>query len=168
MEKPMFSFFAKGVYLKSPCRLADLLAAIQVLGTYEFASRDLKSWADRLGRNPGSADDWNDVFTDHPEFFTIDSKNLISMVWRRSFKRDYDIEYKKVAIGERLKELEKYEEENPESRVLSREPLNQGQIEHLCNMAINLHEREIQHRQEIRWWLAGVVAIFTALIAVIF
>jgi len=46
--------------------------------------------------------------------------------------------------------------------------LEQGQVELLCNLAISLHEREIQHKQEKRWWLAGVVGIITALLAIIF
>lgn len=34
-------FFYSGPYLENPNRLQDGLAAIQVLGTYEFAAREL-------------------------------------------------------------------------------------------------------------------------------
>ena len=153
--------------MKTPHRLADLLAAIQVLGTYEYASRELGKWVERFGRAPNSARDWREVFEAHPEFFTIDKENRVSMVWRRSFNSDYDTKSKKVVSGKKLEDLKKRDKEHPQDRILSREPLSNSQIEHLCNMAINLHEREIQHRQEIRWWLAGVGAIFTAFVAII-
>ena len=29
-------------------------------------------------------------------------------------------------------------------------------------------EREIQHKQEKRWWIAGVIGISTALLAIVF
>jgi len=43
-----------GPYLDNSNRLQDVLAAIQVLGTYEFAVRELDKWANLLGRKPKS------------------------------------------------------------------------------------------------------------------
>jgi len=154
-----------GPYLKNPHRLADILAAIQVLGTYEFAARDLDKWANRLGRKPKSGHAWDVVFDEHPEFFTKDDTGKYSLIWRRSFNRDYDtITKKEIEKEERNKLAE--EEKNGHPSRLSRRPLDNGQIEHLCNLAINLHEREIQHRQEMRWWITIVLAIITTLISV--
>lgn len=155
-------FFYTGPYLENDNRLADILAAIQVLGTYEFAARELTSWTKRLGRKPSSAESWENIFNDHPKFFTLDDTNKIALVWRRSFKRDYDTVTKKVVPDDMRVELRMVEESSGVNR-LSRQPLNQSQIEHLCNLAINLHEREIQHRQEKRWWMAAVVAVIIAI-----
>ncbi len=157
-----------GPYLKSPGRLADILAAIQVLGTYEFAARDIEKWERRLGRQPQSAQTWSVVFTAHPEFFTRDADNNIALVWRRSFTRDYDTQNKCIVSGQELQTLKSVEREAGEVSRISRKPLDRDQIELLCNLAINLHEREIQHRQEKRWWLAGVGGIITALLTIMF
>lgn len=161
-------WLAAGPYLGSPGRLADLLAAIQVLGTYEFAARDVDKWARRLGRKPRSADTWSEVFLDHPEFFTLDDENKMALVWRRSFRRDYDTATRTRLSGDELEALKRAEKRDAAPARVSRKPLESEQIELLCNLAVNLHEREIQHRQEKRWWLAGVIAVTTALIAVIF
>jgi hypothetical protein len=61
-------------YLKNPRRLADLIAAIQVLGTYKFSSRAAEKWKKRLGRTPVSAGNWTGIFQEHPEFFTRDDQ----------------------------------------------------------------------------------------------
>jgi len=53
--------------------LPDILAAILVLGTYEFAAREIEKWVNRLGREPRSAETWSAVFKEHPEFFTLAS-----------------------------------------------------------------------------------------------
>lgn len=153
-----------GPYLSNENRLADILAAIQVLGTYEFASRKLGRWDKRLGRVPRSAETWEEVFNAHPEFFTLDDEDQITLVWRRSFTRDYDT-VTKVSVGEEKLKALKEEEKSTRTARLSRKPLNQEQIEHLCNLAINLHEREIQHRQEKRWWFTAIVAIIVAVIS---
>ncbi len=156
------NFFHSGPYLDNQNRLPDILAAIQVLGTYEFASRDIEKWVTRLGREPKSAETWSDVFEQHPEFFTTDNNDKIALVWRRSFTRDYDTETKATVDTEEREKLEAEEKEPGGCPRLSRKPLNQNQIEHLCNLAINLHEREIHHQQEKRWWIAALVAVIVA------
>jgi len=100
-------WFEDGSYLKSPGRLADILAAIQVLSTYEFAARTIDRWEGRLGRQPKSAKDWMTVFLAHPEFFTCDADQKIALVWRRSFTRDYDTFNKRVVLGDELEKLRK-------------------------------------------------------------
>ena len=160
------TFFCSGPYLDNENRLPDILAAIQVLGTYEFAARKSDGWIKRLGGKPKSAKTWGDVFEQHSEFFTLDDKHNIALVWRRSFTRDYDTVNKEIVFDDELKKL-KSEEKEPNAKArLSRKPLNQEQIEHLCNLAINLHEREIQHRQEKRWWVTVVVGIVVAMISI--
>jgi len=155
-------FFYSGPYLGNRNRLPDILAAIQVLGTYEFAARDIEKWVTRLGREPRSAGTWSDVFEQHPEFFTLDNNDRIALVWRRSFTRDYDTVTKATVDVKERANIEAEEKEPGGCPRLSRKPLNQNQIEHLCNLAINLHEREIQHQQEKRWWITALVAVIVA------
>ena len=154
-----------GPYLDNTNRLADILAAIQVMGTYEYASRTEEKWLKRLGRKPKSAIAWGNVFVEHSEFFTIDDEKNVSLVWRRNFSRDYNVTTKKVLDADMVEEIKQREAKNISPTVLSRKPLEQSQIEHLCNLAINLHEREIQHRQEMRWWITAIVAIVVAVIS---
>lgn len=144
-------------YIANPKRLADLIAAIQVLGTYRFASRKIEKWEKRLGRTPVSAPDWETVFSQHPEFFTAQG-DIISLVWRRSREQNYDTFTRQLLPREDAIELSEQEDENNEKR-LSRPPLNSSEVSKLVDIAISLHEREIRHAQERRWWITAVIAL---------
>ncbi len=149
--------FSKSPYTRNAARLADLIAAIQVLGTYRFASRHLSKWEKRLGRTPVSADNWLSIFSEHPEFFTIQGEN-VALVWRRSKERDYDtFEHRQLSREEAIA----LADGDPEANAvrLSRPPLDTAEISKLVDLAVNLHEREINHQQERRWWFAAVVAV---------
>ena len=61
-------------YLKSPDRLGDVVAAILVMGTYKFDSMPTDKWQEYIGGQPKSAASWSDLFTQHPEFFSVDRK----------------------------------------------------------------------------------------------
>ena len=151
-------------YIANPNRLADLIAAIQVLGTYRFASRNIEKWDKRLGRTPVSASDWKTVFSQHPEFFTAQGDN-ISLVWRRSRERNYDTFERTLLSREDAIALAREESENNENR-LSRPPLDTTEISMLVDIAVRLHEREISHTQERRWWVTAVVAILGLIVSV--
>lgn len=151
-------------YIANPNRLADLIAAIQVLGTYRFASRRLEKWENRLGRTPVSASNWQTVFKEHPEFFTTQGEN-ISLVWRRSRERNYDTYTRKLLSREEAMQLAEVEDENNETR-LSRPPLDTAEVSKLVDIAISLHEREIIHRQERRWWITAVIAIVGLIVGI--
>jgi hypothetical protein len=155
---------SKSPYIANPKRLSDLIAAIQVLGSYRFASRKVEKWAKRLGRTPVSATNWLTIFKEHPEFFTFDGDN-ISLVWRRSRERNYDTHKRLLLSREDAIELSKKEEEKY-SNHLSRPPLDTAEISKLVDIAINLHEREIRHAQERRWWIAAVIGTITLIIGV--
>jgi hypothetical protein len=151
-------------YLRNPARLADLIAAIQVLGTYKFSTRPVSRWEKRLGRKPVSAESWLALFGEHPEFFTQQDPDLVSLVWRRSKERNYDTFEDKLLprdIAARMAE------QDPESQAarLSRPPLDTGEISKLIDIAVSLHEREIKHRQERRWWYAAVIAAAGVLVS---
>jgi len=42
---------AKSPYLNDTGRLADVIAAIQAMGTYKFYKLDFEGWADRITAN---------------------------------------------------------------------------------------------------------------------
>jgi len=157
--------FSKSPYIKNAARLADLIAAIQVMGTYRFASRPLSKWETRLGRNPVSAEDWNSIFQQHPEFFTIQGPN-VSLVWRRSKERNYDTFERRLLSRDEAIALAVDDPEMDPVR-LSRPPLDTAEISKLIDIAVSLHEREINHQQERRWWFAALIAVVGLLVALI-
>jgi hypothetical protein len=159
----MFNIAKKSPYVKNPARLADLIAAIQVMGTYRFASRRLEKWERRLGRKPVSAPDWLTIFGQHPEFFTI-QETFVSLVWRRSKERNYDTFERKLLPRAEAQAMAATEPEQDAIR-LSRPPLDTTEISKLVDIAVSLHEREIKHKQERRWWYAAVIAIAGLLVS---
>jgi hypothetical protein len=152
----MFSF-SKSPYLKNAARLADLIAAIQVMGTYRFASRNLSKWEKRLGRKPVSAETWMTIFQEHSEFFTVQEQN-VSLVWRRSKERNYDTFERRLLSRDEAMVLAADDPEVDAVR-LSRPPLDTAEISKLVDIAVSVHEREINHQQERRWWFAAVMAV---------
>ena len=134
----------KSPYLDNDWRLADVIAAIQVMGAYPWASRNLERWAEKLGK-PLSADDWSIVFREHPEFFRLHD-NWASLRWRHGYDRTYDPEK-----GRELTENER-DALDPDARgALTRKPLSAEQIEALMKTSVELHNRAIAHAQEKRW-----------------
>lgn len=154
-------------YLTNPHRLADILAALQVMGTYSWASSEVDKWEQRLGK-PASTENWRVIFDEHPEFFRTDDKG-VTVRWRYGNHRNFD--------GDRNCEL-KAEEiaalPNEKKDKLTRKPLTSEQIETLMKTAIELHNRAIAHSQEHRWMtpllftLLGVVITVAAQILVVF
>lgn len=61
--------------------------------------------------------------------------------------------------------LAKNEDESNENR-LTRPPLEPSEVSKLVDIAISLHEQEIKHSQERRWWITAVVAVLGLIIAV--
>ena len=147
----------KSSYLRDPRRLADLIAAGQVLGTYKFSSRPAERWLKRLGRRPVSADTWLQIFEAHPEFFTKDDLSLVSLVRRRNKERNYDTHIGQVVPRDVALVLKAADPEASATR-LSRAPLSSDEISKLIDIAIALHEREIKHQQERHWWYNAIIA----------
>lgn len=55
-------------------RLADVLAAIQAMGSYKYYKLPFDQRADRISGDSSAADRWRTVFEEHPEFFRLDSE----------------------------------------------------------------------------------------------
>ena len=131
-------------YLKDSRRLADVLAAIQVLGASTFASLKSAVWSEKLGA-PASVSDWMPVFTEHPEFFRVNGE-WISLRMRHSSERNYS-----VGLSRELSKPEIDALTDDDRGNLTRKPLSPDQIETLMKTAIELHARGVAHQQERRW-----------------
>jgi len=137
----------KSSYVQHPKRLADVISALQVMGTYFFASRTVDKWEESFGRKPLSAKNWEQLFTEHPEFFRIvDGK--ASLMWRRAKRKLYF-----THSGEEISKDEYESLSSDEKKKVSRAPLEPSQVESLINSAVNLHAAAISHSKEMRWWM---------------
>src|SRR5579859_3181152 len=143
-------------YLKSGYRLADVIRAIQVMGTYEKATRKVDDWPKSLD-DPLSADSWLAVFREHPEFFRVrenpDKRYWASLIWRRAYAKSFVSGKQRDLTEDEIKELSAEQREG-----LTRRPLAGEQIEALLKAAVELHSRAIAQKQESRWW----IPVFTA------
>lgn len=144
---------SKSPYLENNWRLADVIAAIQVMGSYPYASRVVNSWAEKLGV-PLSADSWSHIFKEHPEFFRLSDDDWASLRWRHAYDKNYDAESGKELTREEKEDLPKEAQTN-----LSRKVLTADQVEALLNTAIELHSRAVAVQQESRW-LVPIIASF--------
>lgn len=64
----------KSPYLINENRLADVIAAIRVMGTYKFYKLSFAGWSDRIYGDEPKAECWKNIFIEHPEFFRLDEK----------------------------------------------------------------------------------------------
>jgi hypothetical protein len=62
----------KSPYLKSG-RLADVIAALQIMAAGERPEREIRGWARELSYSDSQKelDKWMGVFREHPEFFLV-------------------------------------------------------------------------------------------------
>ena len=146
-------------YLSHPRRLSDVIAAIQVLGVYPYASRGVEKWLSTVGRPPLSSETWLQVFDEHPEFFRVKpgkDGSFASLVWRRAQPKTFAPE-----LGRHLthEELEKTDDDTSEVLSTTNEPLSPSQVTALVEVAIKLHTVALSQKQDRRWWLAPLAAL---------
>lgn len=136
-------------YLSNKNRLADVIAAIQVLGAYKFYKLDFAGWADRIMGDNSKSGYWEKIFEEHPEFFRLDSKKeKASLVWRRQYPKRYNVDTSTI-----ISKDEFYALTDQQKMRISRNPLEPETIQALIKTAIELHSRELEHQQEKRWWI---------------
>ena len=83
----------KSPYTKNPQRLADVIAAIQAMGIYEFHMCSFARWARNISGDEAQATHWRTVFEEHPEFFRLDTeRKLASLVWRRQLPKWFHVD----------------------------------------------------------------------------
>lgn len=146
---------SKSPYLKDQ-RLADVIAAIQVMSTYKFYKLDFSGWSKRITGSEKNESDWKVIFDEHPEFFRLSSDhNKVSLVWRRSYKRNFHVDREKTLSTEELNSLPS----NEKSERVSRAPLSNNDIATLISTAVDLHSRAIESQKEKRWLLPSLVTV---------
>lgn len=154
---------SKSPYLK-PQRLADVIAAIQVMSTYKFYKLDFSGWSMRITGVESNADYWRNVFAEHPEFFRLNSdQQKVSLVWRRSYQRNFHVDMQQALTCEQVSDLS----ENERNYRLSRSPLTNGDTATLIATAVDLHSRAIASEQEKRWLVPSLVTILAVCLGAI-
>lgn len=153
----------KSPYLKAQ-RLADVIAAIQVMSTYKFYKLDFAGWSMRITGVESNADYWKNVFVEHPEFFRLNSdQQKVSLVWRRSYQRNFHVDMQQILTSEQVKNLPEIEK----TTRLSRSPLTNGDTATLISTAIDLHSRAIASEQEKRWLVPSLITILAVCLGAI-
>ncbi|MGY4532934.1 hypothetical protein ACVW0Y_002064 [Pseudomonas sp. TE3786] len=148
-------------YLSHQYRLADVIAAIQVMGTYTYSARTEKSWAKILGATPKSAESWTAIFNEHPEFFRagLNENGRHTLALRRAQPRVYNTQtgaeitvaqYKATPLNLRCQ--------------ISRRPLATEQLLSLIDVAVKLHTQAAVRRQELRWWVSIAISGLAGLV----
>lgn len=139
----------KSPYLRSEDRLADVIAAIQVMGTYKFYKLDFLGWSNRITGDSDARDHWSVVFREHPEFFKLNSdRDKSSLVIRRQHQKLYNVDREIKITREEFHALGPVEKGR-----ISRTPLNSSEISALIETAIELHARALENEKAARWWL---------------
>lgn len=150
-------------YLADTRRLADVIAAIQVMGTYKFYWQDFAGWAERISGDAGQAAYWRRIFENHPEFFRLDGDRLgAALVWRRQYPKRFHVDEERRLTVEECLSLGEAEMER-----VSREPLSANDIRALIDTAVGLHSRALDQQKERRWWLPLATAVAALLGAVL-
>ncbi len=162
----------KSPYLTHDQRLADILAAIQVMGSHLWDSRPIEHWKQNLGPMPQSAASWEELFSQHPEFFgtsEFEGVTSHSLRLRRAYERTIDVSSLRELSDTELKELR--ESDRYFKTKIARRALLPSQIEALMKTAIELQVRAGAMDDRRKWWLplaAAVLSFVGALIGSLF
>jgi hypothetical protein len=122
-------------YTKHPQRLADVIALISVLSLDKSHFRSEVDLKGALRAGPSSTETWEEIVLYHPEFF----------------RRGAD-EYLTLVIRSYLPFV---------ANSVTRVPLTITETQKLIDVAVDLHEKEIQWRQKSSHWFPIISAIIT-------
>jgi hypothetical protein len=93
-------------------------------------------------------------------FFRLDAgRGKASLVWRRTYQKLYDVDKEEKITRERFHQLTVEEKTR-----ISRNPLTNADISTLITAAIQLHSRALEHQQDKRWWISGVVGLLGVIV----
>ncbi len=142
-------------YTANQNRLADVIAAIQVMASFKNHIQTFGDWGTRICGDENASEYWENVFRQHPEFFRINiGKSEASLTWRHAYQKRYDVDLEEKVV------LSDYQKLDAKKRsLLKRNPLTPSDIATLIQAAISLHSSEIDHKQDSRWWIPGVFAL---------
>jgi hypothetical protein len=171
---------AKSQYLEKD-RLANLIAAIQILGVSDCASGTIDRWVAELEANEelslkqiehtpvrfGDRKKWQTIFEQHPEFFksyTTRGEPRVVLRWR--YAQAVNGEGKpngkardETGSADETKSRNEYDLAKVPSRALTAD-----QIQVLINTAIELHGREVTAADPSDWLRTPWVAVAGALL----
>jgi hypothetical protein len=116
-------------YLK-PNRLMDIVGILQFMSNYRKYKLLPDEWETKADYQPKSAISWKELFSDHPEFFRVNSNGEVSLIWRKALPHDDE----------------------------SRQPLTQDQVSTLINAALEFHAKAVEQKRDMRWWIPVAVA----------
>jgi len=153
----------KSLYLKDH-RLSDIITAIQLMGSYQYAGRKAEDWEGYIGRQPQSAPNWDTIFSEHPEFFIVKDEYAF-LVWRRSGSNMINLHN-----GNKISSKDYLSMEKTKRKEYSWPPLNNEQIEVLIHSAIRMHSCAIETNKDKRWALPiipALIGVFSTLIGII-
>jgi hypothetical protein len=117
----------------SPNRLSDVIRLLTILSIDRHAFRSSENLERAIRGTPLSANNWQEIAIQHPEFFRPNHNN----------------EYVALLIRSYL----------PTKENDSRDPLTIDQTQKLIDVAISLHDKEIQRIQLFSFWFPIIVAI---------
>ena len=137
---------------RKPGRLADVIAALQVMGAAQRPEGEIKQLTKTLSYNIEESYivRWNRVFTEHPEFFLsykLNNEQRYALRWRYTNKL-YNHRTGKLYTPEEKDNLSKEEQ-----WALTTKPLSSEAIASLIKTAIELHHRAIMEEAANRWWM---------------
>jgi hypothetical protein len=147
-------------------RLADVLAAIQVMGSAKRPEAAIAKLAADLDGNEDerTVSRWTAVFNDHREFFRVyrvpsDHTLKAALRWRYAYKR-FDPETQKEYSEAEFQALD---ESGPELRLirdrLTMKPLEPEQVQTLLNTAIGLRTAAMEEYKASVWWVPLLAAV---------
>lgn len=171
---------AKSQYLEKD-RLANVIAAIQILGVSECASGTIDRWAAELEANEeltpqqiertsvrfGDRKKWQTIFEQHPEFFksyTARGGPRVVLRWRYA----QTVNGNGMSNGMAGDAAKASDETKPDgaydlTKVPSR-PLNADQIQVLINTAIELHGRAAAAAHPPDWFRTPLMTVVGAVL----
>ena len=152
----------------TPGRLANVLAAIQVMSSAERPERLIEDWAFEFDRNRDAetVKRWADVFSKHTEFFLTytldkDPRKKAALRLRYAYKV-YDSQKGREYTPEEMHALPKEQRD-----LLTTKPLTGDQIGMLMNAAIELNARALAEQSAKRYWipiLTGAMGVAGAIV----
>jgi hypothetical protein len=144
----------------TPNRLADLIAAIQVMATYDQYRGSPDDWSYRISGTKDAGPKWKNVFENHAEFFRKSpDRNQYALAWRRALPSRYDRRVRALVTDEQYYGMSV----DDRKEYISRPPLPDAQIKTLIDVATSLHARATEQSRDWRWWvqpLLGFIAAF--------
>jgi len=137
----------KNKYLKDG-RLSEVLALIQVLAYDKFTSRSESALAGELQSKPSSSLSWVLLANEHSEFFRVRNN-------------EDDVKEDRVSLVSRFV----LPSSGPE-RLKS--PLDANTVNKLMEIAIEIHDRQVERRDRWKLYTPIILAVFEAVIKIIF